>query len=147
MLARYEGEKLESAFRGQELVANIGAIAGKLANVSIVEELKEGDALYSEGDMSNGMLYFILSGGLTLSDRSGLSYLVRANKMIGEFPMLLPDQPQYAVTATARETSVVAKIPVDQFRWIAKDHPELWENMAKMLARRFKESNEQRSTK
>jgi CRP-like cAMP-binding protein len=147
MLAHYKGEKLESAFRGQELMTDIGAVAGKLANVSIVEELKEGDALYSEGDTSKGMLYFILSGGLTLSDRGGLSYPVGANKMIGEFPMLLPDQAQYVVTATARETSVIAKVPVDQFRGIAKDHPELWENMARMLARRLRDNNEQRRTK
>jgi CRP-like cAMP-binding protein len=142
LLARYEGEKLEKAFKDQELVSNIEIIAKKLARVSRVEEIKEGEKLYSEGDASKDVLFFILSGGLRLSDRGGLSFDVKPNEVIGEFPMLLPHQPHYVVTATARKTSVVARVSEDQFRSIAKDHHELWENMAKMLAKRIRDSNE-----
>ena len=144
MLARYEGERLEKAFRGQEVVANIEPIAKELADVAIVKELKEGDFLYNEEDLSHDMLYFILSGVLILSDPGGLTYPVKPNEMIGEFPMLLPDQPHFVVTAQARKTSVVARVSEDQFRSIAKAHPVLWENLAKMLARRMRDGNEQR---
>lgn len=142
MNAQFEGDNWKIAFRAQELVAS-DAAAEKLARVSSLLNFDKPRTLYREGERSHGVLYFILNGMVTLSDQGGLSYPVPENKMIGEFPMLLPGQ-AYTVTAEVMKESVIAKVPMDEFRSIANDHPELWENMAKMLATRLKESNEKR---
>jgi hypothetical protein len=143
LLAQFEAERLKSAFEEQQLVFGDSIIAQKLADISKVGEVKEGESLYSNEDTGKS-LFFVLCGSLRLSDGGGLLYDVKPNEVVGEFPMLFPHQPKYVVTATALETSVVARVSVVQFRSIADLHPKLWKNMAKMLARRMRESNEPR---
>jgi CRP-like cAMP-binding protein len=138
LLARFEGWRLEKAFANQELASGDKMIAKELAERSNVEELKKGKNLYFEKEPGMNSLFFALSGSIRLSARRKHIYDVKPNEVLGEFPILVTEQ-DYTVSPRALDTSVVARVSEDQFRSIAKAHPELWENMARMLAKRLRD--------
>lgn len=145
MLEHFEGSKgrhnLVEAFAKQELVDRNDTIASKLAHVAALEALDEGKSLYVAGDPGRGALFFLLHGSLDLLFQGQRVARLQPGQCVGEFP-ILEHSVNYTVTAVAREQSVVASVSEENFRSIASEHPELWKNMAKMLAWRLFRANE-----
>lgn len=147
MIARFEGKdgkrRLVEVFAEQELVHHNDTIANKLADISEIKELQEGEQLYFRDKPGKKALFFILYGSLDLSDRGKPITIMETGQAVGEFPIVDPSV-NYTVTAVAREQSVVAEVSEEQFHSIAKDYPEIWRNMAKMLVKRLRKNNELR---
>jgi|SRR5215213_2632295 len=131
--------RLVDAFAYQDLVGNNLALAQRLAEIAKVHEYQEGQELYRQGEPGKGYLYFILSGEFDLLDKDNRIATLGSGQVVGEFPILEPSS-NYYVTSRARGNSVVALVSAGQFESIAtEEYPELWRNMAKMIARRLRE--------
>ena len=137
----FEGEegkrRLVAVFAEQDLVGNNLALAQKLAETAKVDECEEGQELYRQGEQSKGYLYFVLSGAFDLLDRSNRIATISSGQVVGEFPILDPSV-NYAVTCRAQADSTVGLVTEDQLQLIGEEYPELWKNMAKILAGRLR---------
>ena len=131
-----EGKRrLVEVFASQELALQDRDLARSLADIAEVNECEEKRELYAEGDPGKNCLYFIISGAFDLLGNGDYVRTVRAGQAVGEFPILNPSV-NYSATIRARERSVVALVSEGRFLSVANEHPEIWKNMAKMLAKR-----------
>ena len=72
---------------------------------------------------------------------------IRKGQCFGEFPILTTGLTYYTTPYSTSDKTCVAKVAEGRFREIAKVHPEIWENVASMLANRLKQSAEERIKK
>lgn len=119
----------------QELVSHDEAIARELTNKAHPRELQPNQTLYTKGDEAN-FIFFVLDGNCKLVDDNSVIAVLERGTSLGEFPLLGVSR-AYAVTAVAGEKSVFAQVAYSDFRDIAAKHPQIWELMAAMLARRL----------
>jgi CRP/FNR family cyclic AMP-dependent transcriptional regulator len=138
-----ERQKTAGLLAEQEVVGHHRVVAHKLAGIATIENCSEGKQLYLQGDAGKDGLFLVLGGSVELLVKDKPVTTVRAGECFGEFPILGLTL-GYAVTARVVEKAFVARVPEQQFLAIANDHPEIWKNMAKMLARRLQEANRSR---
>lgn len=145
MRERFEGKdgkrRLVEVLVEQELVQHNDNIARKLADLALVEEFQKRKQLYVQGEPGKNFLFFILSGSFDLSIGEKRTAILEAGQAVGEFPIVDPSL-TYTVTVFAREQSVVARVSEEQFLSIAREYPEIWKNMAKMLVTRLRKASE-----
>ena len=141
MIERFEGpegmRRRVEVLKNQKLVLQNPALAQALAEEVILRECERNEILYLEGDAGHTPLYFILTGSLDVLVKGNPVTVVPDGQAVGEFPLLDPSL-AYTVTVRSRETSVVAEISETQFLGVAEKFPEIWKNMAKMLAARLR---------
>ncbi|SRR5882762_3615981 len=147
MLERFEGKdgkrRLAEVFAEQALVQHNDTVARKLAEAAKIEDVQKGKQLYVQGEPGKNSLFFVLGGSLELSVEGKRVAILEPGQAVGEFPIVDPSL-NYAVTVFAREQSVVARVSEEQFLSIARDHPEIWRSMAKMLVTRLRKTDESR---
>jgi len=145
MRERFDGKdgkrRLVGVFAEQELVKHNDAIACRLADLAELEDVPKGKQIYVKGEPGKNFLFFVLGGSFELSVQNKCIAILKPGQAVGEFPILDPSL-TYTLTVIAREQSVIARLPEQQFLDIAKDYPEIWKNMAKMLVIRLGETNE-----
>mgnify|MGYP001563947086 FL=1 len=105
-----------------------------------------GEAVFREGDASNGCMYFIFSGEVQIS-KQGLGHILTLSQghFFGEMALVRAIQR----TASATVISAGAKlgrIDLQTFAWLAKSNPAFLTNLiavvAKRAARAIKKVNE-----
>ena len=145
MLERFEGKngkrRLVEVLAEQELVQHNDIISRKLADITKVEDFQKGKQLYVQGEPGKNFLFFVLRGSIELSVQNKRVAILEPGQAVGEFPIVDPSL-NYTVTVVAREQSVVARVSEEQFLSIARDYPEIWKNMAKMLVTRLRKTSE-----
>lgn len=143
-------KNLNNSFANQYLlrnISNIKVIAEKLSTCSEISGYKQGEVIYHQGDFGNDSLFFVLTGSCSLFMNGNFVKEIGKGECFGEFPILDSDT-KYSVTVTcSQDKTCIAQVSERQFREIAKSHPEIWENMAKMLAQRLKTSSEEKFKK
>ena len=142
MLSRLsDRETLIRALTQQELVRHDQALAGLLADYAMLKEYSVTDALITEGKVGHQYLYCILSGKVQVLVEGKVISEGGAGDAFGEFPNLNPETP-HAVTLRASTPCVAALVHERDLRTVAKAHPVLWENMAKMFTERLQVTTE-----
>jgi CRP/FNR family transcriptional regulator, cyclic AMP receptor protein len=145
MKERFEGKsgkrRLIDVFTQQEIVQNNQDIARKLAEISLLEEIQNGKQIYVERESGKNVLFFIIGGKFELFIKDRKIRTLESGSAFGEFPIVDPSL-TYTVTAVASEQSVVARVSEEQFLAIAREYPEIWKNIAKMLVARLRKNNE-----
>jgi CRP-like cAMP-binding protein len=104
-------------------------------------ELRKGERLYVKGEPGRNALFFILNGSVEVLRENKSVTVLGPKEIVGEFPLLDPAL-NYTVTIEAREQTSVAQVSEKDFVGIAKTHPEVWRNMAVILADRLRHTNE-----
>jgi predicted nucleotide-binding protein len=140
MLERFEGPegrtRLVEAFADQELALHSDALAQQLAQVADLTKYKKRQLLYLEGRPGNNKLYFVLTGSFDLLIKGTPVRVISSGQALGEFP-ILDRSLSYTVTIRAREPSIVATVDEHNVLSIAKQHPNIWKNMARVLVKRL----------
>jgi CRP-like cAMP-binding protein len=144
MRSSFEGEegtegwhRRNKAFLGQELVAEDVSLARDLTLKAEPIELRPTDTLYEKGNPAE-FIYFILRGCCELTNDGKLVALLKKGQSLGETPFV-DGLTAYTVTATAREQSVLARVPYADFRVIVSKHPIIWRTMAEKLSYRLRD--------
>lgn len=143
MLNRFEGESGRrlrvEAFASQRVVAGNQALAEELAECCELLSLQKGTVLIEQNAADNDV-YFILVGAVEITI-NGRRYNRRyAGDCVGEMAAVEPIQRRSA-TVTAHEDAVVAKLAEPMLSTLGQRHPDLWRQIAKLLARRLMERN------
>jgi hypothetical protein len=79
------------AFGNQEIVDDDNDVARKLADEAIVEELKQKQTLYHEGEPGKKFMFSVVSGRCEVSVKGKLLAILGSGQALGEFPILDPD--------------------------------------------------------
>ena len=118
--------------------------AEALAKEMDTVEVRKGDVLFNEGEAGDS-LYIVLSGKIKLGRRAAdgrqnLVSIMGPSDMVGELSLFDPG-PRTA-TATAVTDVRLAKMPNNMLRpWISA-HPEIGEQLLRVLARRLRRTND-----
>lgn len=120
------------------------AALDRLARYSRRVSLEQGDALFEQGDPSDGC-YTILEGVLKISvplsdGKETLMNIVGAGDVIGEIG-LIDTQPRSA-TVTALKPSSLAFLPSREFKHVADANPGIYVHMLQILCGRVRTSTE-----
>jgi CRP-like cAMP-binding protein len=113
---------------------------------SRILDLKRGDRIYQQGESPKG-LYFIekgLVGLILVGAASGKEHLVRFFRE-GQFfghRALFSDE-GYHGTTTALEPTVIKLVPRPTVIKVLEDHPQLYKDFLKVVARELRRSEEQ----
>lgn len=135
--------ELVVALTKQELVNGNLEISEKLAGITQIEWYNPNQVVYKQGDLAKGYFFMVLSGQVELEKDGRLLNPINEGEGFGEAPMIL-DTDAFYVSATAKEQCAIAKIPNQQFLETAEQYPEIWKNMARMLAKRLRNSTNKR---
>jgi CRP/FNR family transcriptional regulator, cyclic AMP receptor protein len=133
-------ENLTNSFLEQELLSTIPnkqLIAEKFAASSEIKGYKNEEEIYHQGDF--GMyLFFVLTGSCKLFINDNFVTEIGRGQSFGEFPLLNPGV-KYSVSVYSNEDhTCIAKVSNSKLGVMGHEHPEIWKNMAKMLANRLK---------
>lgn len=143
MLERFSGTagktRLVSVFEDQELVLHDVDLARRFAHAASVTAFQKGKELYIQGQADGNFAYFLISGELDLLVNDVYVRTPTPGQMLGEFPIVEPSL-AHAVTIRARDDAIIACVKEDEFLSIAREHPIIWKNMARMLVRRLHET-------
>lgn len=143
MLNRFEGEagrrlRVE-AFTEQRIVAGNVALATELAEVCELRAVSPGDIVIEQNDSDND-IYFILTGSAKIMINGKHIAQRHAGECVGEMSVVEPTQRRSA-SVIASEMSVVAKLTESAFTTLGQRYPELWRQLARVLARRLAQRN------
>lgn len=143
MLKRFagvEGRRLRvEALAMQRIVAGNRALAEELADACELRALAAGEVLI-EQDGSDNDVYFILAGSCDVII-NGRHYNRRhAGECVGEMAAVEPIQRRSA-SIVAHEDTVVAKLTEPALTSLGQRYPDLWRQIARLLARRLAERN------
>ena len=143
MLTRFTGQHgrrfVIAALRDQPVVGESDNLAETICDNAGVVGYSSGDVLIEESAPDND-IFFILSG--TVSIRvGGREVAVRwTGQHIGEMAVVDAGQPRSA-TAVAEGEVVVARVSASAFIDLADVNPQLWRNIARVLAERLRQRN------
>ncbi|MDX2070797.1 MAG: cyclic nucleotide-binding domain-containing protein [Haliscomenobacter sp.] len=132
-------DRLVRAFQEQELVNNNALIAKKLAEFSELEIYKQNQKIYKQGELAGDHFFMVLIGQVELQKDGQQINIITSGGCFGEFPMIIPTDVFY-LNAISNGDSIVAKIPIIHFLDITEEYPEIWKNLARMLAKRLRNS-------
>lgn len=143
MIERFQGKAgrktLTELLKDQKIVAGDSALAGELASVAELLEIKAGTTIMEQGAEDTDV-FFIVAGSFDLFV-NGRKYRRRfPNDHVGEMAAIQPTQRRSA-TVTATELSVVCKVTEPQLAALSKKYPDIWRQIAKELARRLEQRN------
>lgn len=136
--------KLLTSLMAQEILQNIGDIEGAAKDIRKYIDVKayaSGEVVYAQGDLATTQLYFILHGQCAGYKNNNLVAVINAGECFGEFPLLDPST-AYTITARAHTDSCFGSIAAREFETIAEKYPKIWQNLAKMVAKRLRLQNE-----
>lgn len=137
---RYQDEigrpLLIDALQMQAIVCNDFGIAESIAQQSELQSFASGDVLIHQND-SDAVLHFILDGEVDIIVNGRSVAKRRAGEQVGE--MALVEPARRSATVVACTTTVTAVINESGFRALAKQHPAVWRNMARVFAKRLRE--------
>ena len=151
-LDEYQGRNnLVKALTAQNLlrnIPNITIVAEKFLNASTPDEIEimgyaQGDTIYTQGNFGD-FLFFILSGSCSLFTNHTFVRKLETGQFFGEFPILDANPEYYVTVRCSEDKTCIAKVSESKLNEIAQAHPEIWKNMAKIIAQRLKESNEEK---
>jgi predicted nucleotide-binding protein len=115
-------------------------VAEQFANHCEIKNYHVDEEVYIQNEFGRNCLFFVLSGTFGIYFNSHFVRDIRPGECFGEFP-ILDAKLKYSVSVYSNENSCVAIVGEDELRDIAKKIPEIWYNMAKMLANRLVETN------
>ncbi|MGE3148483.1 MAG: cyclic nucleotide-binding domain-containing protein [Pseudorhodoplanes sp.] len=104
------------------------------------KDVQDGEILFQRGDASDAG-YLILEGSFTLSavpDDPARDMVAERGTLLGELA-LIKDMPR-AVTATARESSTVMRIPRSLFLKMLEGYPQAAHRLREMLVTRTRDT-------
>jgi CRP/FNR family cyclic AMP-dependent transcriptional regulator len=137
LVDRFKPDTLVRCIAEQELIAGAQAASQALADViDVVRQLETGDCLIREGDCDDA-LYLILHGRFRVNVKADLVGYRGKGTHVGEMAIVMTGL--RTATLTAVESSVVAQLRASDFRVVANAYPMIWENIARVLARRLDE--------
>jgi CRP/FNR family transcriptional regulator, cyclic AMP receptor protein len=143
VIKRFEGENgrkiLIETLREQKIVSGNAELAGEIADVAALIEVKAGTTIMEQGGDDNDV-YLIVAGSFDVLV-SGRKVARRfPNDHIGEMAAIQPTQRRSA-TVIASEDAVVCKLTEPQLTTLGQKHPNIWRFFAKELARRLEQRN------
>lgn len=143
MRQRFEGidgrRRLVTTLKCQPVVGGCDELAGTIADVGALRDVRSGEALICEGDVDNS-IYFILSGSFDIKVRGRCVNERHAGVHVGEIAAIDPTQRRSA-TVIAREDSVVFELTESQLAKIANERPPMWRFFAIESNRRLVQRN------
>ncbi|KAG1464954.1 hypothetical protein G6F57_013492 [Rhizopus arrhizus] len=133
-LAADDGRRLIAALAEFRLLAGLDAAAAQLAQAGELLDVGTGQAFITQGAPETDV-FFIVSGSVDVLVNGKVVNTRRAGDHVGEMAAIEPAQLR-AATVTAREPTVVLKVPEIDFSRIADSHPVIWRRLAATLSRR-----------
>lgn len=136
---------LYNSFLDQTILKNLEnnrAIAEDFSKSCTIHGFSAISKIYTQDDFNTNYLFFILKGVCNIYINDNFVAEIHAGECFGEFP-ILDTRLNYTVSIYAQKDCCIAKISENKLKEIANQHPDLWLNMAKMIARRLKERSEQ----
>ena len=143
MIHRFQGEEnrrnLLEALRNQKVLRSSHGAADKLVDQGILVQFQPGDVLI-ERDAPDTTVHLILAGSVDILI-NGHFYITRGRgDHVGEMALIDAGQRRCA-TVHARELTVVCQVSEQLFTTLAKDHPDMWRQLAVELAERLRQRN------
>lgn len=134
---RYTPDVVAEHVARQELVAGTAEGAKALAGcVAEIQEYSPGSTVITEGSCEDAV-YLLLAGRVRITVKGDLINYRAAGTHVGEMALVLGCLRTASVIA--EEPCVVARVEGASFKMVANSHPKIWENMARVLARRLDE--------
>lgn len=134
---------LEESLKEQKLLrdlGNIDVIIPEIIKCIKVFTLSSGEEIHGENDLGKNSLYFIFLGKcLGLKNNNKVTSL-EPGEFFGEFP-ILDHKLTYKVSAQADGDSCFGEIAETDLIDLGKKYPNIWFNMARILAERLREQN------
>ncbi len=143
MLDKFRGNnapQLLDAVLRQEFVAGNRALAEKIVEKGeLVLFEKDGEVIKQGADDND--IYLLVAGSVTLVINGVEKRVRKAGQHIGEMSAIEPALARSA-TVVAREKTVALKLTSSDLHEIGRAHGEIWLPIAKELARRLKDRND-----
>lgn len=131
--------ELLQALKHQIIVAKDHAIAEALADAGKVIEVAAGKAFITQNDAEQ-KVFLILMGNVAININGAQVATRTANEHVGEMVVIDPTLPRSA-TAVALDQVVALAVDGAKFKAVCKKFPQIWENIARVLARRLYQRN------
>lgn len=143
MLERLSGEKgarlRKEAYVSQKIVGGDHALAGELAELAQLMELKRGAFAIMQGGGDND-LYFILSGSFSIVVNKCEVQRRGPGDTFGEMAAIEPSL-RRAASVIALEDSVVGRLDESSLEELAYRYPNIWRFLAREVAKRLMQRN------
>ena len=137
----YEGENLSQlvdALRDQKVLRDSHSHLDEVAQALSVRVLQAGETLCSQGDWTKEIWFVISGAGLQVSV-DGLPVADRLpTEAVGEMAALEPTKPRSAAVKALGQT-IVGTWPHSAFNLFSERHPEVFKQIARVLAERLRE--------
>ena len=131
---------LIEALRDQRIVRGDRDAAEALASALEIRSYKAGDVLVAQGEVSNGRMYFILTGAVSIFINDREIAKRERKQTVGEMGLVEATACRSATLKVA-EPSLLGEISEPEFTKIAAEFPDLWRELAKDLAERLRQRN------
>lgn len=97
---------------------------------------RAGEAIFNEGDASNGCMYFIFSGEVEIS-KQGLGHIrtLLQGHFFGEMALVRAIPRTAGATVISAEAKL-GRIDLQTFAWLAKNNPTFLTNLIGVVAKR-----------
>jgi CRP/FNR family cyclic AMP-dependent transcriptional regulator len=143
MKNRFAGDSgrqvLVDTLKDQKMVAGNADLAGEIARIGELVEVKTDTAIITQGGEDSDV-YLIVAGSFNIVVNGRVVAGRFPNDHVGEMAAVQHTQRRSA-TVVAREDSVVVKFTGPQLAELGQKHPEIWRRFAKELARRLEQRN------
>jgi predicted nucleotide-binding protein len=143
MIKRFQGKdgtrRLISALRDQRIIHDNEELATKIAALVNLKMIEPGDALISQDEVDNDLL-FILSGRLSVLVNGREVAVRQSGQHVGEMA-LIDTSARRSASVVAIDQSVVAAITEPHFGTLANKYPRLWRLIAVELSDRLRQRN------
>lgn len=129
--------RLITALRTHPLAQGREALATALADAGDIRRFAPGEVLISQGGHENAL--FLICAGRVSVLVHGREVATRGpGDHVGEMALLEPSAPRSA-TLQAVEETVAVEVPEEQLDALAREYPDIWHSMARVLAARLRE--------
>lgn len=97
---------------------------------------RSGEAVFKEGDASNGCMYFIFSGEVEIT-KQGLGHIrtLSQGHFFGEMALIRAIQRTATATVVSAEAKL-GRIDLQTFAWLARSNPTFLTNLIGVVAKR-----------
>jgi len=144
MINRYKGSSgerllIDAILQQPIIYGKNEEIATKLASSAELINFTSGQFIIRQGDSDND-LYLIVSGHVSVVVNGREIAQRKAGEHFGEMSLIDPMQDRSA-SIIASKPCVVAKLSEENFSKLAKEYPELWRGVARVLGNRLRQRN------
>lgn len=129
--------RLLTALQAQPLIQGREALAATLVDAGDIRHFAPGERLISQGGHENA-LFLICAGRVSVLVHGREIATRRPGDHVGEMAILDPSAPRSA-TLQAVEETVAVEVPEEQVNALAREYPDIWHSMARVLAARLRE--------